>query len=120
MRYSVLSAASAESSRVDESWGSLRWLAGKKIGNASGLTLGRVTIKPGQSNPPHRHPNCEEALYLLHGRLRHFMGAEEAVLEAGDTPVVGAGLSHYAVNIGVEDADMIVAYSAGERGFEPA
>jgi len=27
---------------------------------------------------------------------------------------------HYAVNIGDEDADMIVAYSSAERGFEPA
>ena len=120
MHYSVFSAAEAESRRMDETWGSLRWLAGKKVGNASGLTLGRVTIKVGQSNPPHRHPNCEEALYLLRGRLRHFMGIEEVVLEAGDTLVVQAGLAHYAVNIGVEDAYMVVAYSAGERGFEPA
>ncbi len=120
MKYSVLSAEQAQSSRIGESWGSLRWLAGRKVGNAHGLTLGRVIIKPGMSNPPHRHPNCEEALYLLKGRLRHFVGAEEVVLEAGDTLVVDAGLSHYALNIGEGDADMIVAYSSGERGFEPA
>ncbi len=120
MNYSVFPAADAASARIDESWGSLAWLAGKKVGNAQGLTLGRVVIKAGMSNPPHRHPNCEEALYLLKGRLRHFVGVEEVVLEAGDTLVVGAGSSHYAVNIGDEDAEMIVAYSSGERGFEPA
>jgi len=119
MKYSVFSAEQAESGRLDESWGSLRWLAGRRVGNADGLTLGRVVIKAGESNPPHRHPNCEEALYLMKGRLRHFIGAEEVILEAGDTLVVGAGLSHHALNIGTEDADMIVAYSAGERGFEP-
>jgi len=120
MNYSVFSAEKAESSRIEESWGSLRWLAGKSVGNARGLTLGRVIIKPGQSNPSHRHPNCEEALYLLKGRLRHFMGGEQVVLQAGDTLVVEAGVPHYAVNIGDEDADMIVAYSSAERGFEPA
>ena len=118
--YSVLPTDEAEAGRITEDWGSLRWLAGKRVGNASGLTLGRVIIKPGRSNPPHRHPNCEEALYLLKGRLRHFMGGEEVILEAGDTLVVDASVPHYAVNIGEEDADMIVAYSAGERGFEPA
>ncbi len=120
MNYSVFPAADAASARIDESWGSLTWLAGRKVGNAQGLTLGRVVIKAGMSNPPHRHPNCEEALYLLKGRLRHFVGAEEVVLEAGDTLVVDAGSFHYAVNIGEKDADMIVAYSEGERGFEPA
>ncbi len=120
MNYSVFRAADADSARIEESWGSLCWLAGRRVGNAQGLTLGRVVIKAGMSNPPHRHPNCEEALYLLRGRLRHFVGAEEVVLEAGDTLVVGAGMSHHAVNVGDEDADMIVAYSEGERGFEPA
>jgi quercetin dioxygenase-like cupin family protein len=120
MSYSVYPASDAESSRIDESWGSLRWLAGRRVGNAQGLTLGRVVIRPGESNPSHRHPNCEEALYLLKGRLRHFMGGEEVVLEAGDTLVVDAGLPHHALNIGDEDADMIVAYSSGERGFEQA
>jgi quercetin dioxygenase-like cupin family protein len=120
MNYSRLPADAAASARIDESWGSLTWLAGRKVGNAEGLTLGRVVIRRGMSNPAHRHPNCEEALYLLAGRLRHYVGAEEVILEAGDTLVVGAGTSHYAVSIGDEDADMVVAYSSGERGFELA
>ena len=89
----------------------------KGVGNADGLTLGRVTIKAGRSNPPHSHGNCEEALYLLAGRLEHFVGAESVVLEPGDTIVIAPGAAHWAHSIGEEDADMIVAYSAGERGF---
>ncbi len=120
MDYSVLSAAQASAEKIDEEWGSLIWLAGNARGNAAGLTLGRVIIHPGCRNPAHRHPNCEEALYLLSGRLRHFIGRREVTLEAGDTLVVSAGQSHYAVNIGEQDADMIVAYSAGRREFELA
>lgn len=117
MSRSVRTAAAAAAHRVEEDWGSLTWLAGRKVGNAQGLTLGRVVIKKGMSNPRHSHPNCEEALYLLRGRLRHTLGDEEAVLEPGDTIVLDAGVPHNATSIGEEDADMIVAYSSADRGF---
>jgi len=99
-------------------WGSLRWLAGREIGNARGVMVGRVVIKPGKSNPRHRHANCEEVLYLLSGRLDHTIGGEHVTMKAGDTITVPAGVHHNAVNIGEEDADMIVVYSAGAREFE--
>jgi len=117
MIFSVYAAKDAEARRVDSDWGSLCWLAGKGVGNADGLTLGRVTIKAGRSNPPHSHGNCEEALHLLAGRLEHFVGAESVVLEPADTIVIAPGAAHWARGIGEEDADMIVAYSAGQREF---
>ncbi len=118
MNYRVLRAGEAAEHCIRADWGSLRWLAGRALGNATGLTLGHVVLRPGMSNPPHRHPNCEEALYLLKGRLRHDVGDEQVVLEAGDTLVVDAALPHHAVNIGEEDAEMIVAYSSADRQFE--
>jgi len=117
MASSVLRASAAAAHQITEDWGSLCWLAGGKIGNAEGLTLGRVVIRKGMSNPRHSHPNCEEALYLLKGRLEHSIGDEKVVLEAGDTIVLDAGIPHDARNIGEEDADMVVAYSSGVREF---
>ena len=119
MGHSVLKADEAHSRRIDEDWGSLTWLAGHKVGNAERLTVGRVLITKGRANPRHGHPNCEEVLYLLRGRLEHTMGDEKVVLEAGDTLVVSPGVFHNATNIGDEDADMIVAYSSGDRQFVP-
>lgn len=104
---------------IREDWGHLTWLAGKKIGNAEGLVLGRVTIKAGKSNPRHRHPKCEEVLYLMSGRLEHTMGDKTFILSAGDTITIAPGIFHNATCIGNEDADMIVVYSEGIRGFEP-
>ena len=119
MKSSVRRAAEADAARIVEPWGSLTWLASQPIGNAAGLTLGRVVIKPGMSNPRHTHPNCEEALYLLRGRLEHTLGGRAVVLEAGDTLIADAGVPHNATNIGDEDADMIVVYSSGDRQFNP-
>ena len=118
MSFSVYVAKDAKARRVDSDWGSLSWLACRAVGNADGLTLGRVTIKAGRSNPAHSHGNCEEALYLLAGRLEHFVGEESVVLEPGDTIVIAPGVAHWANSIGEEDADMIVAYSAGDREFK--
>jgi type 1 glutamine amidotransferase len=104
---------------IREDWGHLTWLASQKIGNAEGLVLGRVTIKAGKPNPRHRHPKCEEVLYLLSGRIEHTMGDKAFTLSAGDTITIAPGIYHNATCIGDEDADMIVVYSEGIRGFEP-
>ncbi|HZP83468.1 MAG TPA: cupin domain-containing protein [Chthonomonadaceae bacterium] len=117
MDKSLYAAREAAAARIEEEWGSLTWLANQKIGNADGLTLGRVVIRQGQSNPRHAHFRCEEALYLLRGRLEHSLGDRKVILEAGDTLTIPAGVFHNAVNIGAEDADMIVAYSSGIRDF---
>ena len=103
---------------ITEDWGTLSWLASRQIGNAEGLTLGRVTIKAGHSNPRHRHPKSEEVLYLLKGRLSHTLGDETVTMSAGDVITVAPGVFHNAACIGTEDAEMIVVYSQGTRGFE--
>ena len=99
-----------------EDWGTLTWLASKGISN-SAVTVGRVTIKPGKSNPRHCHDTCEEVLYLLQGKLLHTIGEEKVEMCAGDTLVVPPGVMHNAFNTGEDEADMMVAYSSGDRDF---
>ena len=107
----------AEAPLVEARWGSLRWLASREVGNVRDLTLGRVVIQRGQANPRHCHRTCEEALYLLAGRLEHTVGDETILLEPGDTLAIPPGVFHNARSIGEVDADMMVAYSTGERDF---
>lgn len=107
-----------DAAAIDHDWGSLTWLANREITGTEGVTLGRTTILPGKHNPRHRHNTCEEVLYVLRGRVRHSVGEETFVLEQGDTLTIPAGVFHHAVNIGNEDADVIVADSTGHRDFE--
>ncbi len=118
MKYKFYSAKDAEGKRVDENWGSLTWLGNPQIGNLKDMTVGRVVIKKGQSNPRHAHGNCDELLYLLKGRLEHTVGKEKIILNPGDTLTVAPGVFHNALNIGEEDADMMVCYSSGRREFQ--
>jgi quercetin dioxygenase-like cupin family protein len=110
-------AADAHAARRVEDWGSLTWLASRAIGNTRELTVGRVTITRGESNPRHTHPGSEEILYLLSGRLEHTLGDETYSLEPGDTLAIPPGVFHNARSVGDVDADMIVAYSTGVRDF---
>lgn len=108
-----------EAATLQEDWGSLTWLASRAIGNAQGVTVGRVTIKPGEANPPHSHHNGEEVLYLIAGRLKHRIGDTWVTMTAGDTLTIPPDTPHYAINPGDRDADMIVAYATGDRDFQP-
>jgi len=98
-------------------WGRMAWLAGRNVGNAQTITLGRVIIKRGCRNPRHGHRESEEVLHLLRGRLRHSLGDEVLTMGPGDTVVIPAGVFHNAESVGTEDAEMIVAYPTGERDF---
>jgi len=119
MKFMVYPVKDAEGKKLNENWGSLTWLGNPQIGNLKNMTVGRVVIKKGHSNPRHAHGNCEELLYLLKGRLEHTMGNEKIILNPGDTLAVTPGVFHNALSIGEEDADMIVCYSSGTRDFLP-
>ena len=97
-------------------WGSLQWLVNGKTAPGTAMTVGRVTFKPGQSNPPHGHPNCEEILFVVEGVIEHSLPQGGNVrLEAGDCIVLPQGQVHVARNIGDTDAVVIVAFNAPDR-----
>ena len=97
-------------------WGSLTWYASRELGNSEVLTTGRCVIKPGCCNPRHSHPNCEEVLTVLHGRIAHAIeGGKEVEMEEGDTISVPSNLAHNARNIGDTDAVLSIAFSSADR-----
>ena len=116
----VRPAETIESQREDFPWGHLRWFASRELSNTPGLTVGRCVIRPGRQNPRHVHPNCDEVLYLLSGRLEHIVGEDRHPMAPGDSIAVPAGVPHCAINVGDTDADMLITFSSGDRQFEPA
>ena len=80
------------------------------------MTLGRVTFKPGRSNPFHHHPNCEEILFVVSGDIEHTLPEGGTVhLHEGDCIVLPEGKSHQATNVGDREAVVIVAFNTAER-----
>lgn len=103
---------------IDQPWGKLTWLASRELGNSTTMTFGRVTIPAGQANPRHRHPNCDEILHLISGRLEHSLGSEKFLLNPGDTISIPAGQWHNASALDDRDADMVICFSSADRETE--
>ena len=104
----------AEAAEFD--WGKLFWYASGKLGNSAHMTVGRCVISPGGENPGHHHPDCEEVLHVLSGRILHYaQGSEPFEMGPGDTITLPADLSHYAKNVGEEDAVLMIAFSSPDR-----
>jgi quercetin dioxygenase-like cupin family protein len=105
----------AEAKPESQPWGELVWYASRELGNSTHVTTGQATIRPGQQNPPHWHPNCDEVLHVLSGHIMNWMGDQKVEMKAGDTVVIPEGVVHYAQNIGTEDAVLTIAYNSADR-----
>ena len=119
MRTTVVDTSSTP--RDDDEWGSKSWPISGEAGNSATLTLGRVVIKSGMSNPRHGHETCDELLYLLSGEIEHYADDLEcARMKPGDVISIPSGVFHNAKCVSDVDAEMIVVYSTAQRDFVPA
>lgn len=100
----------------DADWGQLTWYASEKQGNTDYLTLGRCIIYPNQQNPRHYHPNCEEILTVIEGKIAHtWKFGEEIEMNEGDTITIPRGMQHQARNIGDKNAVLFIAFTSADR-----
>lgn len=103
---------------VKADWGQLHWVGSGALIDNCDQTVGFVTIKPGQCNPAHFHPEDQEVIVIRSGTCRHMCGDHEVRLNAGDVLFVPEGQPHQAINDGDENCEMLVLYPTGARGFK--
>ena len=100
---------------IEQTWGRITWYASGPLGNSATMTVGEAVIKPGQENPRHYHPNCDEILHVVRGRILHSMGTQQVEMTVGDTVSIPTGVRHNARNIGTEDAVLAISFSSAHR-----
>lgn len=98
-----------------QNWGKLEWMVSGAIGNSDTMTVGRCTIAPGQQNPPHYHPNCDEVLHVISGMIDHRLGDKQLLMSEGDTISIPLGTVHNARNIGSGPAVLMITFSTAYR-----
>lgn len=96
-------------------WGTLQWLCNDEISRGAALTVGICRILPGQRNPMHFHPNCEEVLYMLAGTGQHSFDGEVVELRPGSIIRIPAGVKHNLMNTGSDTITCLIAFSSGRR-----
>ena len=103
-----------ESREIEVASGEMRRVAGVSLGlvGAQGIHLALAEIPPGKSSTPHRHTNCESAIYVLRGKGRFMVGEDlKKAIEfgPGDFIYVPQNSLHQPVNDGNEEIELIVA-----------
>lgn len=104
--------------KMEQLWGHLTWLVGANEMPGSEQTFGLVTIYPGERNPLHSHPNCEELLYVVSGECEHLLGEETYRLGAGSVIRIPRGIKHWARCISDEPLTAVIAFSSAYRVAE--
>lgn len=108
-------ARAADGERIPTGWGELNWKITDQSMPGAEMTFGTCLIQPGQRNPLHSHPNCEEFLYIVSGSCEHKLGEETVMLEAGDIIRIPQDVRHWARAIGEEPVVALIMFSTGKR-----
>jgi quercetin dioxygenase-like cupin family protein len=101
--------------RVETGWGELNWKVTDGVMAGTEMTFGTCFIKPGERNPLHSHPNCEEFLHVVSGSCEHLLGDATVRLEAGDTIRIPRNVKHWARALGSEPLFALIMFSSGKR-----
>lgn len=99
----------------EQSWGRLEWMVSGALGNSDTMTVGRCYIRPGEQNPRHHHPNCDEVLHVLRGTIEHTVDEDKVMMGPGDTISIPSGAVHNAHNVGEDEAVFVISFSAPDR-----
>ena len=101
-------------------WGQLRWLSNPPSTGAKDLTVINVTLQPGKGHDFHKHPDQEELIYVVAGRVEQWVEREKRVLGPGDSAFLPADTVHASFNVGDADANIVAILGpcTGATGYE--
>lgn len=87
------------------------WLARPEIADARDLQLCRAVIPPGEGHPFHTHPELEEIIYVLEGKVEQWVEREVRVLHPGEVAHIPRAMVHATYNAGTQDAVILAILS---------
>ena len=101
-------------------WGKLRWMSSPPATSAKDLTVIEVNITPGNGHDFHKHPDQEEVIYVISGKVEQWLDREKRILGPGDSVFIGADVVHASFNVGDTDAKLIAILGpcVGPEGYE--
>jgi len=101
-------------------WGRLGWLSNPPNTGAKDLTVIDVTLLPGKGHDFHKHPDQEEVIYVVAGRVEQWLDREKRTLGPGDSAFIPAGVVHASFNTGDVEAKVVAILGpcVGTIGYE--
>jgi quercetin dioxygenase-like cupin family protein len=98
------------------------WLIGREETGAYGIVFNVTEFPPGKVHEIHRHPHCEEALYILRGSGLHLSEREPVRQEEGEVVFIQQNEWHGFANDTDSPTTVIAVFggvgSYAEAGYE--
>lgn len=110
----------ADTPRDQLDWGSLAWLAHPPATKNKDLTVLDVELKLGLGHNFHCHPDQEEMIICVKGKVEQWVDQEMRILGPGDSVFIDANVVHASFNVGDGPASVIAILGpcVGEVGYE--
>jgi quercetin dioxygenase-like cupin family protein len=125
MKLSLKDVPIDDSLTPDTGWGeeralmAVQWIVTDKTVGAEEHVVGLTVFQRGAKHHPHRHPNAEEAQYLIQGQGLARLGDKDIEQKAGDTVFVPRNEWHGFEATGEGETIMIWTYG-GAASLEDA
>jgi quercetin dioxygenase-like cupin family protein len=105
--------------RIEDSGTSSR-LSDPPSTGARQLTVIDVSFAPGKGHNFHKHPDQEEVLLVLAGKLEQWIDREQRILGPGDSAFIPPGVVHASFNAGDQPAKIVAILGpcVGPLGYE--
>lgn len=106
--------------REELDWGVTGWICRPTKTGASDITVIEVLFKPGGGHNFHKHPDQEEVITVISGKIEQWLEDEMRILGPGDSIFIDAGVVHASFNIsdGTAMAMVTLGPCVGEAGYE--
>jgi quercetin dioxygenase-like cupin family protein len=95
------------------------WLIDRNETRATGIVFNVTEFPPGKVHELHRHPNCEEALYVLKGAGLHLSEGEPVRQHEGEVVFIERGEWHGFTN-DTDQPTTVLAVFGGVGTYEEA
>jgi quercetin dioxygenase-like cupin family protein len=101
-------------------WGRMGWLSNPPTTGARQLTVIDVSLAPGKGHDFHKHPDQEEVILVVAGKVEQWVDREKRALGPGDSAFIPGDMVHASFNIGDGEARIVAILGpcVGEIGYE--
>jgi quercetin dioxygenase-like cupin family protein len=101
-------------------WGRLGWLSNPPSTGAKQLTVIDVNLDPGKGHDFHKHPDQEEVILVVAGKVEQWVDRERRILGPGDSAFIPGDVVHASFNVGDTPAKIVAILGpcVGPIGYE--
>jgi len=101
-------------------WGTTAFLSNPDTTNAELLTVMEVILAPGKGHNFHKHPDQEEVIMVVKGRIEQWLEDKRQELGPGESVFIPADVVHASFNLdnGPSSLLVVLAPCVGESGYE--